>query len=925
MPDKVHFRCLQLVHSLTRGAWWVVAIALLVSAVSLYYALTTLSFRTSRNDLVASDQSLVRLGEEIDKKFGVRDGLVVVVENGHPSRSIAFAEALAGELRKYPVQFPELFYRVDPERFKHWAFLYLNSQELSRFQEELLNHRRIVSTLAADPNLTNFFLVVNEEITKSMLSQLFTSYLEENEGETKINGLTLLTSTLRQFHHALAGGDGEVSAFKTFFPKGLEDLGQEGYFFTENDKYLIFLITPQQTDYSASIKNLALLRQVVGRVKEGFPGLQAGVTGLSALEDDEMGSALGDITLATWLSMLSQMLLLVFFFRSFQRTMVEGLVLIIGLLWTFAVVSLVIGHLNILSMIFAPLMLGLTIDYGVHWFCRLEEEQTDLKRCRAEHLGCTMRKATPGIFYAALAATVSFFPLAFSGFKGLAELGLILVFGILIMLVATLVLLPCLVIITERCSPGAAQADCAGHPRPFLSLSWNRPGLIVALGLGLMALGGVSLRHVPFDLNPLHLQNQKVESVVWELKLLKDSRYSTSFGTMVAGSLDELRAKTEALRKLSTVSHVESILSFLPTDVEAKRRQLDSLRPLVSQVNFPASFTRRSQPDDLAGVLGRIRFKLSQAQDAAWKPEVRATRAQVNEASDLLAQIISLLNSGADPQVAARLAGFERKFLDDLKAHWQLVRDNLNASAPRLEDLPPEVRQRFVSADGHFLIRAFPAQDIWDPVPLGRFVQDLRRVDPNVVGDPVLLYVFTLAFRNACLWAAGIALLAITCLMLLMFRSLKLTFLALLPLFVGTGWTLNLMWLLGIPFNQANVLFLPLILGEGVEFGIIILVRWQMEASARAITLPASTAKGVLLAALTTTVGFGSLMVSGHQGTFSLGLLATVGSLSVLLASLSVLPAFIRLLERSHTTSQTVPGNITGVWRWLTQAVRKEI
>jgi len=231
------------------------------------------------------------------------------------------------------------------------------------------------------------------------------------------------------------------------------------------------------------------------------------------------------------------------------------------------------------------------------------------------------------------------------------------------------------------------------------------------------------------------------------------------------------------------------------------------------------------------------------------------------------------------------------------------------------------VRQRFVGADGSFLIRVFPAQDIWDPEPLARFVQDLRQVDADVVGDPVLLHVFTLAFRNACLWAAGIAVLAVTCLMLLMFRSFKLTFLALLPLFVGTGWTLNLMWLLGIPFNQANVLFLPLILGEGIEFGIIILVRWRMEESARAITLPASTAKGVLLAALTTTVGFGSLMVSGHQGTFSLGLLATVGSLSVLLASLSVLPAFLRLLEGRQ--ARKAPG--PGFWRWLTQSIRKEV
>jgi predicted RND superfamily exporter protein len=129
------------------------------------------------------------------------------------------------------------------------------------------------------------------------------------------------------------------------------------------------------------------------------------------------------------------------------------------------------------------------------------------------------------------------------------------------------------------------------------------------------------------------------------------------------------------------------------------------------------------------------------------------------------------------------------------------------------------------------------------------------------------------------------------------------------------------MWLLNLPFNQANVLFVPLILGEGIEFGIIILARWRQEESARAITLPASTAKGVALAALTTTLGFGSLMVSGHQGTFSLGLLATVGSLSVLLASLSVLPAFLRVVKRTYRQPTFQP--YLNLGRWLYQVIRK--
>jgi predicted RND superfamily exporter protein len=487
------------------------------------------------------------------------------------------------------------------------------------------------------------------------------------------------------------------------------------------------------------------------------------------------------------------------------------------------------------------------------------------------------------------------------------------------MLVATLTLVPSLVLVTERFTTvDTKEPDChAGTPRPFLRLSWRHPRLIVAVGLFFTALGAVSLFFVKFDLNPLHLQNQETESVVWEMKLLKDSCYSTAYGALTADSLEELRAKRAALKELPTVSHVETILSFLPQDPEAKKEQLQEMAPLFKNISFPASPVY-SSPQSLAEVLGRIHFKLARAQ------EIEPSLKQVKEANKLLVSSITTLKS-AGPQTRANLKVFEKKFFEDLKDKWNFLEEGISPPIPTLADLPPEVRDRFVSPQGTYLIRVFSSEDIWDPAPLGRFVKDLRRVDPDAVGDPVLLYVFTRAFRNACLWAAGVGLVIITLMLWGVFRSFKVTLLALLPLFVGTGWTLNLMWLLGIPFNQANVLFLPLILGEGIEFGIIILVRWQMEESARIITLPASTAKGVLLAALTTTVGFGSLMVSGHQGTFSLGLLATVGSLSVLLASLSVLPAFLRLVEKQPALPKPHFRPALTFKRWLLLLVGKEL
>ena len=905
-------------------AWPLLAVAVVLAVASVYYTVTHLTIRTSRNDLVASNQRLIQQTEMMDRAFGGRDGMVVVVENGHPKRAIKFANDLAAELRRYPDHFPELFYHVDPERFKRSALLYLDPQDLDKIKNSLLKEQDLLSGLAADPRLTTFYRLVNDRIARAMIGEIFTGFLAD-EGKPRVPDLSLLNASLRGLSASLEGQRPQDSLFSSFFPKELSDLEGTGYFFTENDKFLLFLVTPKGNGYASRSQDLALLRKTVDQVKAGYPGLEAGVTGPDALEADEMSSSMKDVTLATWLSLLGQMGLLILFLRSLRRPLFEGLVLILGLCWTFGLVTLVVGHLNLLSLIFAPLMLGLTIDYGIHWFCRLEEEEGPSRHCSPGVMACTFRRSAPGIVYAGVAAIVSFVPLAFVGFKGLAELGIILAMGILVMLVATLTLLPALVTLTEKCPPSEGPEDCPPHPTPFLHLHWHRPGLLVGAGVLITALGGLSLHYVPFDLNPLHLQNPTAESVVWEYKLIQDSKYSTSYGALATASLEELVARSEALKRLPTVSHVESILSFLPQQVEAKRLLIKEMQPVLDAINFPRAPAGAPEPQELAAILSRINFKVAEAAKKLDKDQAD-TRKQVEETHRLINKIIPRLQSGA-PEVAGRLEGYGRYFFSDLRDTWDqfqgYVNSGLTGPPPTLADLPASVRARFISPQGTYLLRVFPSEDTWNFGPLKQFVKSLWSIDPNAVGDPVLLYSFTLGFRNSILWAAGLALLAITVMLVLLFRSLKMALLALIPLVVGTGLTVNLMWLLNLPFNQANVLFVPLILGEGIEFGIIILTRWRLEESARAIGLPASTAKGVALAALTTTLGFGSLMVSGHQGTFSLGLLATVGSLSVLLTSLSILPAFLRLVERNYRREPVFRPYLS-LGRWLHHVIRKK-
>jgi predicted RND superfamily exporter protein len=133
----------------------------------------------------------------------------------------------------------------------------------------------------------------------------------------------------------------------------------------------------------------------------------------------------------------------------------------------------------------------------------------------------------------------------------------------------------------------------------------------------------------------------------------------------------------------------------------------------------------------------------------------------------------------------------------------------------------------------------------------------------------------------------------------------------LVPLLVGSVWTLGLMALFGVQFNMANLLFVPLIIGIGIDNGVHIMhsFRANEKYDGESMPLARSTAKAITLAALSTIVGFGSLMISSHHGIYSLGLLVSLGVGSILIASLTTLPSLLAILssagEGRTTASRT--------------------
>jgi predicted RND superfamily exporter protein len=243
------------------------------------------------------------------------------------------------------------------------------------------------------------------------------------------------------------------------------------------------------------------------------------------------------------------------------------------------------------------------------------------------------------------------------------------------------------------------------------------------------------------------------------------------------------------------------------------------------------------------------------------------------------------------PDAMKKLFKYRKLFLNDLTDKWDSLRQGVNASPMGVENLPDTLRGWFYQ-DGTYLMRIFPRESVWEGHALTGFIQELQKVDPEVVGDPVSLFVFASAYKNACIKASAYAVIAIFILLILTLRDIRLTLLAFVPLALGSLWTIGIMGAADVQFNLANSVFMPLVVGAGVEYAVIIISRWR-EGRMVPGHLPFSTGKGVILAALTTTAGFGALMISHHRGIFSLGFVSWAGSLCVLLSAIIIIPAIL--------------------------------
>ena len=895
----------------------ILAVAFAAAVGSVVLTATKLEMITDQLELIAKDHPLIALTDRLIpfQSDGARR-FDVVVESPTPEAAVAFAKDLARQLESDPAHFKSVFYRVDPDQFKTWQLLYLSKGDLAKLSYALDAHAELLHSFAEKPDLLNFLGLINREMASRMVGELFTGFLDKKapdaadqaEGAKQPFDLSFVIATLEGMSASLR------EANPTFQSPWFALLGDaswspdlEGYFWEANKRFLMLFVTPMKTKEGVVLTQRALerLRSCIRELEIAHPGVTAGVTGQEALNNDEMHTVLGDMTTATWLSILGVFILLVLFRRSFRRPVLQMASLTVGLCWSFGFATLFVGHLNILSVVFAPLLCGLGVDSGIHWFSRLEEEE----RCPGMGMaGAVQRvgeRSGPGIVLACCSTALSFLPFMLTGFRALVELGLITGMGILLNLFADLSVLPALALLAagKPRNGNTREAEAAARDMIRFTPARARTALIGAALVSAVCVFGAT--RVYFDLNPLRLQTANAESVVWEKTLIENSKRSALYINSLASSPEETLTKEKKIEALPSVSEVETVFSLLPEDQEEKIPILRALDGKVPRMQPIALESRSTDVQDFVDVLERVRFKLQDDQAERWgagRPLVE----QMRRARELAADIIAILKD--DPYAVHKLMRYREFFAKDLAGKWDDLRIGVNASPMRVADLPENIRGWFLQG-GTYLLRIFPKESIWEEHALARFITEVQSVDPQVVGDPVSIYVFATAFRSACISASVYAIIAILILLMLTFRDIRLTFLAFIPLALGTLWTVGIMGAANIQFNLANSVFMPLVVGAGVEYAVIILSRWR-EGRMKPGHLPWSTAKGVILAALTTTAGFGALMISHHRGIFSLGFVAWSGSLCVLASAILVLPAVLAGLPPVQAQEEVCAVNV---------------
>ncbi len=890
----------RLAHLVTGWPGSIVVATIVISAFSALYASRHLTLDANTDSLISPDRAFMRTYREFMREFGDLEYLYIAVDSrGSPEAAKAAVDALVIELRSIEA-LPAVHARIDGSEQWRIAPRAMATHELSGLVRASSGFATLVQSSANGGGATAVITEAGQRLERLQSQGLAMSADErESLGASALFLLKTVTA------HA---GDG----FDFAQPRPNEYL-------VSSSGALFFVELMPHKDFGglATIEPvLAAVRRAIESVHVRFPSVDIGLTGKPVLQADELATTNSDMTRGTIVAALLVAVLTMWTLGSFVRPLLVMGMLALTFACTYGVAAVLVGRLNLLSLVFMLVLVSAGVDYGIHTVARYTEFR--LRLGTIEAMRAAIIANTIPTWVGALTSAAVFFLALGTEFGGLRELGIIAGSGLIVCAVILTIALPALIVIVDRWRErrtsrhvGLSEASSTPTQAGVVEGGTRRDRkMLIACAAITVALCG-AIPFLRFETNLLRLQADGLESIQWEHRILNDSVSASWFGAVICRSQEEVAAVVERAQGDPLIAQARSVLDVVETDTPERvklREALGSAIPQRSASETPATgpasaatAERAMPPRDpltsgaVAGVHERLRGLIALASLSAASTELAELRATEQALATLKAQLDNPAER-ADAQARA-----ESSTATTAHALSELGR---GARAELRESLPAAVRDRLVSPEGGLLVSLFPRNDIWEFVPLQEFVAALRAIDPEATGVPMTVYESVVDMRSAFIAMSTWSLVVIALLVWIDLRSTVATVTCLACLLLGMSWTFGALTLLGVSLNLANFFSVPMLLGFGIDSCVHVIHRAREGGGARSLGW---TMRAVVLSALTTAVGFGTLLLAAHKGLQSLGWVMCIGSAACFACAVVVLPAvlrrFPRLLGLTTTTS----------------------
>jgi hopanoid biosynthesis associated RND transporter like protein HpnN len=845
------------------------AVALLLALGSLFYASGNLGVMSDTDELFDSSLPFRRLRIEIEEALPARrDALLVVIDAPSDILAEQVAQRLVERLRAEPERFAAVWSPGVGDFFDRNGLLYLERSDLEELTDTLASVQPFIAEVQRDPSLRGVLGPLTKVVERSNAP---------NFGDVELvpvfDGLASVVRDARRLRsHPDAFGDLIVGAS------------------TARGSPRSFLIVSPVIDYQSFVPGGA----AVDRLREIFAeealeplGVRARITGDLALKVEELVVVRGQAATAGIASFLSVALILWLALGSIRLIAGSIAMLLAGLSWTAGFAALAVGHLNIISVAFAVLFIGLAVDFSIHFCLRYQE----LRVSGVDHeeaLLETSRGVGGSLALCAATTAVGFYAFVPTGYRGVSELGVISGTGMLLALVSNMTVLPAVLSLGLREPGGVASARSWRLALPTWPV--RHPVQVCAVAVVLAALAAGLAPRLRFDANPLNVRDPTTESLQTFQELIEGGDINPWSIEVLAPDLDSARELALELEKLPSVESAATLASYVPDDQREKLLLVEDLAlflvvPALESLAMPSPEQER---EALRSFQSAVQALADDPSRPALAPVARRLTAEVDA---------FLTTSEEQPEAISALQG---ALVDSLRARLDRLERALAAREVGLADLPSDLRSRMQTEGGRSLVEVLPAGDLTDDAAVDRFVREVRSVTDRATGASVYMFESARAIVAALQQALVTAALLIAVLLWVLWRSARASLLALSPLLLAALLTAAACVLIGLPINFADVIVVPLLLGIGVDSAIHLVHRHRGHEGAADSLLETSTPRAILWSALTTIASFGSLAFATHLGMATLGQLLTLGVAITLGCNLFVLPALLVLADRSR-------------------------